>query len=285
MAKRSRPRRGLDQPRHRFRSRPSDPGMQAAGIVKRLQGARFQSVGTARNYQERLAQIAARIDVALTALTPERAVAYLRARASQVGQKTLDMERQAIQAMMVDITRQMPPGAQLPVVKSTEPHRSRPRAYSPAQVRAVAARQDSRNALATEIAHASGIRAHELLTLGRPGEQPPDDRRERSHLTGTAAEGMKFAGRDGVVYTVVGKGGLVREVLLPRRLAERLEQRRLDAAVPVVDRGVRYAQRYDIGGGQAFSASFSRASVEALGKSRGAHRMRHYSGTRIIPNW
>ena len=60
---------------------------QAAGIVKRLQGGRIKSVGTARNYQERLAQIAARIDVALAALTPERAVAYLQARAVEVGQK------------------------------------------------------------------------------------------------------------------------------------------------------------------------------------------------------
>ena len=188
--------------------------------------------------------------MALTALTPEAAVAYLKGRAAEVGQKTLDMERQAIQAMMVNVTRQLPPDATLPVVKSTEPHRPKPRAYSPAQVRAVAARQDARNALATEIVHASGIRAHELLTLARPGEQPPDDRRERSRLTGTAAEGMKFAGRDGVVYTVVGKGGLVREVLLPHALAGRLEARRLDAPQRVVDRGVRYLQRHDLGGGQ-----------------------------------
>ena len=88
MARRSRPRRGRDQPRHRFRSRPTDPGKQAAGIVKRLQGGRIRSVGTARNYQERLVQIAARLDVALAALTPERAVAYSRARAAEVGQRT-----------------------------------------------------------------------------------------------------------------------------------------------------------------------------------------------------
>ena len=81
------------QPRHRFRSRPGDPTKQAAGIVKRLQGSRIRSVGTARNYQERLVQIAARLGVALTALTPERAVAYLKGRAAEVGQKTLDMER------------------------------------------------------------------------------------------------------------------------------------------------------------------------------------------------
>ena len=86
---------------------------------------------------------------------------------------------------------------------------------------------------------------------------------------------MKFAGRGGVVYTVAGKGGLVREVLLPHRLAERLEERRLDAPEPVLDRGIRYLQRYDIGGGHAFSVSFSRASMAALGKSRSAHGMRH----------
>jgi len=73
----------------------------------------------------------------------------------------------------------------------------------------------------------------------------------------------------------VGKGGLVREVLLPRRLAERIEGRRLHRPERTVDRGVRYVQRYDVGGGNAFSASFSRASRIALGASRGAHGLRH----------
>ena len=53
--------------RHRFRSRPGDPKKQAAGIVKRLQGSRIKSVGTACNHQKGLVQIAARLDVALTA--------------------------------------------------------------------------------------------------------------------------------------------------------------------------------------------------------------------------
>ena len=125
----------------------------------------------------------------------------------------------------------------------------------------IAARQDDRNALATGTVHAAGIRAHALLTLGRPDEQPPDDRRARSRLTGTAAEGMKFAGR----------GGLDRDVLLPHRL----EERRLDVPERAVDLGVRYLQRYDVVVGHAFSMSFARASMEALGKSRGAHELRH----------
>ena len=85
---------------------------------------------------------------------------------------------------------------------------------------------------------------------------------------------QKFAGRSGVVYTVARKGGLIREVPVPHTLAERLEARRLDGPALVVDRGVRYLQRYDRGGGHAFSPSFSRASIAALGKSRGAHGMR-----------
>ena len=51
--------------------------------------------------------------MALTALTRERAVAYLKGRV-EAGQKTLDTERQAIQAMMVNVTGQLPPGATLP---------------------------------------------------------------------------------------------------------------------------------------------------------------------------
>ena len=90
MARFKRPRRGQDQPRHRFRSKPGDPRKQAASVMRRLRGTRIRSVGTVRSYQERLAQVAAR----------------------------LDMERQAIQAMLHHVTMQLPPGSTLPVVKA-----------------------------------------------------------------------------------------------------------------------------------------------------------------------
>ena len=127
----------------------------------------------------------------------------------------------------------------------------------------VAARQTARNALATLIAYAAGLRAHELLTLARPAERPPDVRPARPE---------KFDGRPGIDYSVIG---LVRLVRIPDDLAARLEQRRRDDAVRVTDREIRYLSRYDIGGGEAWSRSFSRASDSALGWSRGAHGLRH----------
>ena len=61
-------------------------------------------MGTVRSYQERPAQVAARLDMPLEKLTPAAAVAYLERRVAEVGHKTLDMERQAIHAMMRHVT-------------------------------------------------------------------------------------------------------------------------------------------------------------------------------------
>ena len=93
----------------------------------------------------------------------------------------------------------------------------------------IAGAQRAHNALATEIAHAAGLRAHALFTLARPEEQPPDRRPTRRE---------KFAGRPGRDYTVAGKGGLIRMVRIPDQLAERLEERRLDEPMRITDRGV-----------------------------------------------
>ena len=121
--------------------------------------------------------------------------------------------------------------------------------------------------MATEIAHAAGLRASELLTLQRIEERAPSDRPAREE---------KFTGRaPGERYTVHGKGGLIREVRLPSELAARLEARRLDTPVRIDDRGVFRDSRYDIAGGHAWSRSFSAASDRVLGWSAGAHGMRH----------
>jgi integrase len=78
-----------------------------------------------------------------------------------------------------------------------------------------------------------------------------------------------------VLYTVEGKGGLVREIILTKQLASRLEEKRFTELRQVTDRGVNYTQRYDVGGGQTWSQSFSAASKRELGFSNGAHGLRH----------
>ena len=67
----------------------------------------------------------------------------------------------------------------------------------------------------------------------------------------------------------------MREVCVPEDLAGRLEAVRLEAPQRVTDRGIHYQQHYRIGGGQAWSQSFSDASRTVLGWSTGAHGLRH----------
>lgn len=247
------------------------PASQATHVMKSMQGTELRSVGTVRNYEQGLTRAAEwaqqqRLDGGLRGMTPELAERYLVERGQEVGQKTLDMERQAMQAMMRHVTGKLGDTERLPVVKSEQAQALEARAYTPQQADLVAAAQNERNGLATEIAHAAGLRAHELLTLARSDERAPDLR---------PALDTKWAGRDGEIYTVQGKGGLTREVLIPSRLAERLEATRRDEPERITDRGVHYESRYDIGGGQRWSNSFSAASERALSWSTGAHGLRH----------
>jgi len=251
------------------------PANQAGHVMRELQGTVVESVRSVGNYEQALTRVAewlrdehraGREGGDLRSLTPERAVQYLEQRGESVGQKTLDQERQAIQLMQQHVSHQLALGERLPVVRSELTQAETSRSYTPAQVAAVADRQHDANRLATEIAHAAGLRAHELLTLRPAAESPADDRPAREE---------KFAVREGERYTVTGKGGLTREVLIPRELADRLEATRLDTPRAVNDRGVHYQQHYAIGGGQRWSNSWSQASNAALGWSNGAHGLRH----------
>ncbi|MDE0368337.1 MAG: site-specific integrase [Gammaproteobacteria bacterium] len=257
--------------------RKSSPERQANAAIGRLVNlgalrrnpSRPASVRTVANYRDCLLQIARRIAPdgrQLRDLTPESAVGYLRTRTADLGQKALDLHRQALQAMLVHVTGRLPKGERLTVVRSSKPRRRGGRAYTAQQVRMVAAAQNARNGLSTLIAHAAGLRAHELFTLARPDEQPPDIRPARPE---------KFAGRVGRDYTVIGKGGLIRLVRIPDDLAERLEECRREEPVRVTDRGIHYNSRYDLAAGTAWGASFTGASNRALGWTRGAHGMRH----------
>ena len=223
---------------------------------------RIHSVGTARGYEQALKGFAEYLQTRhlgdLGSVTAKEAQQYLADRATMVAQKTLDLDRQAIQMHL---------GIQLEVVKSEKVTILSTRSYTLAQVERIASAQTERNSLATQIAYTAGLRAHELLTLRPAGERQASMHREWS--------GDRFAGRSGERYTVEGKGGLVREVLLSKDLSARLEATRLAEPRQVTDRGVNYMQRYNINGGRVWSQSFSAASKRELGFSNGAHGLRH----------
>lgn len=254
-------------------------GRQATAAIARVQRAgALRSVGTQRGYRDALVRAAdyaraERIEGGLHAMTRGQVINYLEKRAQLVGQKTLDLDRQAAQ-IFLRTTGALQASERLPVIKSELDQAIRSRAYTRAQVELVAQAQQSRHALSTQIAHAGGLRAHELLTLRPIAERHPDPRPNLPE---------KFTGRKpGVPYTVTGKGGLTREIRLPRSLAVQLEARRLQKPTRVTDRGVHYTQHYDIGGGHTWSQSYSSASTRALGWSTGAHGVRHtYAQSRM----
>lgn len=243
---------------------------QAKSVMKTLNHA-INSVGTARNYEQALTRVteyikAERVCDSLRGLTKDQAITYLEHRGQEVGQKTLDMERQAIQAMFVHTTGELKQGETLTVIKSEQQQCLISRAYTTEQVKLIAQHQTEKNALSTQIAHSSGLRAHELLTIRPSTERSADPR---------PALESKWLGREGKLYTVHGKGGLVREVLIPTNLSERLEAKRLPSPTQVTDRGIHYIKHYDIAGGKNWSNSFTSASNRCLGWSSGAHGLRH----------
>ena len=186
----------------------------------------------------------------------------------RVGQKTLDRDRQAIQYLL---TRTTSTNVRLPRIESTYTGgrhlAQQSRAYTKDQVEFICSKMSARSALATRVAYAAGLRGHELYTLRRRPERAPSVHRKWSK--------ERFLGRSGIVYTVKGKGGLVREVLISTQLANELEMRRLPEPVTLRNRGINHQQHYDITAGQSFSHIFTKASVKYLGWSTGAHGLRH----------
>lgn len=262
---------------------PQEQGeRQAVAVMKELQiavnsvGERvIRSVGTVRNYESGLRQVATFLadrdrnngqHESLRSITPERATAYLESRAVELSQKSLDMQRQSLQCMMRHVTHRLEPEQRIDVVKSTLEKKLETRAYTHEQIQRIANSMNDKDKLSVQITHVAGLRGHELLTIRPVHEQPADPRPARDE---------KFSGREGDKYTVIGKGGLCREVLLPRDLADKLEKRRLETPNHVTDRGVYYKTHYDISGGQQLSQRFTEASKQELGFSTGLHGLRH----------
>ena len=97
---------------------------------------------------------------------------FLEERAGQVGQKTLDRDRQAIQYLLGRTTKMK---ILLPRIKSTYSGgrhlATQSRAYTRDQVEFICSNLSRRSALATRIAYAAGLRGHELYTLQRRSER------------------------------------------------------------------------------------------------------------------
>ena len=248
----------------------SSPKKQAVAVMKQLQNNVIKSVGTVRNYESALTRISEYLHEnklgSLRSLDKVTANSYLESRSAQVGQSQLNMERQAMQKMMSVVTAKLDKNEKLNVVKSDKVTVLSGRSYTSLQVEMISNAQYTKNALSTKIVLSAGIRSHELYTILPANERPADIR---------PALSSKFLGREGVKYTVVGKGGLVREILLPEHLSKNLETKRLASPQIVTDRGVIYQQHYDINAGARWSNSFSRASKTTLGYSNGGHGLRH----------
>lgn len=212
-------------------------------------------------------------NLALREMTIIHATDYLEQRAEIAKtSSTFKSDKAALHAMLRDLGK-LTSREQIPVrYERNEIMKSR--SYTHVQIDMIRDRMTPRNALAVEIAHAGGIRAHELHTIERLENQPADIRPEHE---------LKFQGKsDWERYSVIGKGNLTREIRLPPELAHRLEERRLPAPIQIRDRAVFYDKKFDIGGGKKFSNAFHAASKRALGYSNGAHGIRHtYAKTEL----
>ncbi|MDH5509361.1 MAG: site-specific integrase [Nitrospinota bacterium] len=238
------------------------------------QHGRIHSIRTADHYERHLSNVAqwlenTRAGHGLPKLTAEEAMRYLNDKAAIASQSEVDQCRQAMECHL---------GRKLSRVRSEQSHVSSGRSYSSDQLKAIRYSQSERNAFSTQIADAAGLRAHELLTIAPISERPPSEHRNWDKAI--------FAGReDWKRYTVIGKGGLCREVRLPSNVASRLEERRLAMPESRRDRGVNYLSRYDLPGGNSWSKSFGEASLRVLGFSNGAHGCRHSFAQRAMETY
>jgi integrase len=160
------------------------------------------------------------------------------------------------------------------------------RTYTDLQIELICQHVNARNRFSIRLCQKVGLRVHELLTL-KPVEL---QKTKFKKLTGKKllAQQLKFSSPDdfnilnGKIYTVIGKGGLIREVLIPNDLAEELEKKRLKKTRKVRDRRAYHYPIYDVAGGNNLSSCFTRASQRALGWSTGIHSLRHdYAKSRL----
>ena len=233
---------------------------------------KIHSISTAKSYQESLTLAARWLQetgqmTALRHITTDQAQAYLVYRSEcDLGQKTLDRDYRVLKM--------------IPSVESDKLIRmnteslsdgrlaKQSRAYTQEQRNLVYRGLTDRETLCAEIIHAAGLRAVEMLTIKPLSEQTPSQHRIWTE--------HRFMGMKNIVrYSVIGKGGLIREVALPAYLAEKLDAHRRDQPVQRKDRGTNYQSYYALPGGHELSKHWGKASKREMGWSNGIHGLRH----------
>ncbi|ENN6469973.1 site-specific integrase [Vibrio vulnificus] len=182
----------------------------------------------------------------------------------------IDLNKDSVQFLSPSRTSKTRPG-------DSRPLKSISRIYTNQQVMQIGLSfSNERTRLAVFLARDAGLRVSELITLRRVGEgegvSNQRDWRADRHLFRP----------DSVEYLVTGKGGLVRTVRISKPLAERLEALRLDSPEKVFDRKTSYTRYYDLTAGNHLSKAFTNASMKTIGRSYGAHGLRHsYAQSRL----
>jgi len=240
-----------------------NPKSQAARMRRKmLRTGKIKSINTANSRYEVWVKIARFCKGNklgnLESVSFDKLVLFLEQRSEEVGQSAVNIARSAAQ-MLTEKS--------LPRVKSEFETAVNSRAFFDEEITMIAGSQNARNAFATEIAGYAGLRGHELHTLRRSEERQTSPHREFHKDL--------YVGRPGKMYTVKGKGGLVRPVSLTPELAEQLESLRLPAPIVVYDREIRYESFYDLAGGKAWAASFTATCDRGGIRSTGAHGLRH----------
>lgn len=183
---------------------------------------------------------------------------HLFARSKRVGEAQLKADYWALELWT---------GRKLPKFASIRPQRLKPRAYTAQQIAIIASHQTPRHAFSTWLAASCGLRSMELITIAPLHLQPRDPRPTPPYLHAYKPTG--------VLYSVSGKGGLVRTVLVPLALVDELEATRRVTPVRIRHEGSDLTSYYDIPAGKRWAASFTQACRRAFHKTAGGHGLRH----------
>jgi integrase len=185
---------------------------------------------------------------------------FLQFRAGVVQQRQLDGER-ILLAKIFNVTLEKFIASRATFLES--------RAVDWGTVQKIMEHQTPLNRIATLVAYDAGLRANALAGLRRASEARPSAHR-------TWRPDIFACRNEHVLYVIVNdKGGLSHPVSLHHHTAAELEKFRLAEPKVVTDRGIHRKMLYGIGYGQAWSQSFSAASIAVTGKSTGAHGLRH----------